>query len=237
MKRSKFFLIMSGLFLTVVIAGFTRTLYLGSLFQSPDLPPHLTIHGIVLTIWFLLALVQPLLVARNQTQIHKRIGLAGFIIIVAVVAASLLTLAIRDAPTIDEFPGRAGGNLYSLFTFSFCAILGLTFKSRPDKHKRLMLLASIPLLAPALDRMARIPALNEFLGTIFSWFPEPPEIAFAILGYFGLIISVVVYDLLTDKRVHAGTIWGLGIIIAGAPAATAVMIQTGAWVALVRFVG
>lgn len=227
---------MSGLFLAVVMIGFSRTLFLSFPFESPDLPAHLIFHGIVLTIWFLLATVQPFLITKNQTRVHMKLGLAGYIMIVAVVAVSLLTVVIRDIPTIDEFPGRAGGNLYSLLTFSFCAVLGLTFRNKSAMHKRLMLLASMPLLAPALDRMARIPALNEFFSTILFWFPAPPEIAFATLGYFSLIISVIIYDLITEKKVHAGTIWGLGVILIVAPALAAAFTLTGAWAKFVRFV-
>lgn len=236
MKRSKFFLVMSGLFLTIVLVGFTRSLYLSSYFEFPDLPFHLILHGIVLTIWFSLAALQPILIARNKTKMHKTLGLTGYSMIVAVVAVSLLTLLIRDIPTIDEFPGRSSGNLLSLFIFSFCAILGLRFRSKPAMHKRLMILASIPILAPATDRVIRIPVLNDFFGKILFWFPGPPEIAFATIFFLGMIIAVVVNDLISEKRVHAGTLWGLGIIFIVAPAATAALTLSGAWAAFVRLV-
>jgi hypothetical protein len=46
------------------------------------------LHGIVLTLWFTIALVQPALVASRRTNIHRRIGLTIFgtlLIIVGVV--------------------------------------------------------------------------------------------------------------------------------------------------------
>lgn len=235
-KRSKFFLIMSVMFLAFVLVGFTRSLYLSSYFEFPDLPFHLILHGIVLTMWFSLAALQPFLIATNKTQTHKKLGLAGYSMIVAVVAVSLLTLVVRDIPTIDEFPGRSGGNIYSLFAFSFCALLGLRFRTKPAMHKRLMILASMPILAPATDRIIRIPALNDVFGKILFWFPAPPEVAFATLSFLCMLIAVVTFDLTTEKRVHAGTIWGLSILFIVAPAVTAIFMMTGAWAAFVRLV-
>jgi len=192
------------------------------------------LHGIVLTVWFLLATVQPYLVASNRTRVHKRIGKAGYVIAITLVALSVLTVAMRDAPTIDEFPIRGGPNLYSLAMFLSCAIMGLRLRNKPNVHKRLMLMASIPLLAPAMDRMARIPALNDFLSGILFWFPDSPQIAFATLGFLALIISVVVYDLFTERKVHRGTLLGLGGMFVLAPAVTAALTLSGAWAAFVR---
>lgn len=227
---------MSGMYLIIVLTGFMRSLYLNSYFEFPDLPVHLILHGIVLTMWFLIAVTQPLLVATDNMRVHKRLGILAIFIAGAVVIISLITLVIRDAPTIDEFPNRAEPNLYTLFAFSICVILGLKFRKKPTIHKRLMLYASMPLLAPALDRVARIPILNEFFGKIFFWFSGPAEIAFATLSFFALILSVVVFDLITIRRVHAGTLWGLGSIVIVALLATVAVNLTGAWAAFVRFV-
>ena len=81
--RSKFFLILSVMSLVFVLIGFTQSFYLSSYFDLPDLPFHLILHGIVLTMWFSLAAVQPILIAKNKTHTHKKLGLAGYSMIVA----------------------------------------------------------------------------------------------------------------------------------------------------------
>jgi hypothetical protein len=91
---------------------------------------------------------------------------------------------LRDGATIDEFPNRAAGNLGTLIMFLTCMTLGILFRHKPETHKRLMLFESISIIAPAIDRVARIPVLNEFLRETLSWFPAPPEVAFAALGFF-----------------------------------------------------
>jgi hypothetical protein len=119
--------------------------------------------------------------------------------------------------------------------FSTCFALGVWFRRKSAMHKRLMLLASIPLLAPALDRLARIPIFKEFFGQLLSWFPAPPEIAFATLAFLVLLFSVVVNDLISERRVLSGTYWGLFSILIIAPATTYAIIGSGAWVTFVRW--
>jgi hypothetical protein len=231
-----FYLGMSLFSLVMALVGFSRGFYLQVYFEQPELPIHLTVHGAVLTAWFLLACLQPILVRVHKTRLHRRTGVAGLSIATAVIITGIWTVVMRDTSNIDEYPTRAAGNLASLFMFLFCVALGAFFRHRPDHHKRLMLMASIPILAPALDRFARIPPLNDLLGKLLSWFPAPPQIAFATLAFLALLILVVIHDLVRERRVHPGTAWGLVAILIASPAATAIIISTGSWVTFVKWV-
>jgi hypothetical protein len=236
MRRDKIFLVLSTLFLAVVLLGFSRSFYLRSYFEFPELPIHLYVHGIVLTAWFALAATQPWLIASGRTHLHRKLGVLGAVIAVCVVITGVWTVTMRDAPVIDEFPMRAGGNIASLFMFSSCVALGIFFRRNSAIHKRLMLIASIPALAPALDRLARIPSLNDFFGRVFYWFPDVPEVAFALTSFLSLLLVVVAYDLITERRVHPGTLWGLFAIFVFSIAATFATVGSGAWAAYVRMV-
>ncbi len=235
MTRNRYFLYMSSMFLAVVLVGFARSFYLRTSFAFPELPAHLYLHGTALTAWFTLAFIQPWLIKSRRTDIHRKLGVIGIALAMSVVTSGLWTVFLRDAPEIDEFPTRAAGNLASLMMFSMCFTLGVWFRRKSAMHKRLMLLASIPLLAPALDRLARIPIFNEFFGQLLSWFPAPPEIAFATLAFLVLLFSVVVNDLISERRVLSGTYWGLFAILIIAPATTYAIIDSGAWVTFVHW--
>lgn len=50
--RSRFYAGMSGMLLLIVLAGFSRTLYLRAFFDVPEIPAYVALHGIVLTAWF-----------------------------------------------------------------------------------------------------------------------------------------------------------------------------------------
>jgi hypothetical protein len=225
---------MSALFLFVVIVGFSRSLFLQSYFEFPELPVHLSIHGAVLTSWFLLALAQPVLIKTRRISLHRHFGVFGILLAIAVVVTGVLTLVYRDIPTMDQAPNRAAPNLASLFMFAGCVIFGVLLRKRPDVHKRLMLLASIPIASPALDRFSRLPFLNDFLKPLLGWFPAPVEIAFATVSFFILILAVIAFDLKSMRRVNLGTWLGLSAIFIIAPALTAILTMSGAWEAFVR---
>ena len=204
MAPNRFYLFMSALYFAVVLIGFSRSFYLKSYFDFPTLPVHLYLHGFALTLWFALALLQPWLIRNRQAGLHRRLGVIGATLAISVVLTGLWTVALRDAPEIDQYPTRAAGNLASLLMFSSCVSFGLFFRKNPETHKRLMLLGSIPILAPALDRLARIPVMNEFWGKILYWFPAPPEVAFAMLSFLFLLLVVVANDLISQRRIHKG---------------------------------
>ena len=222
------------MFLLAALVGFTRSFYLQSWFDFPELPFHLYVHGVVLTVWFLIAGLQPWLIKTDNTAIHRKLGIAGVFVAVGAICTGLWTVVLRDAPIIDEQPARAAGNLASLFMFGYCVAFGVWKRRESQTHKRLMLMASIPILAPALDRIARIPVLNEFWGKVLFWFPAPPEVAFATVAFFSLLIMVAVYDLVTIRRIHKGTAIGLASIFVLTPASVYAFIASGAWAGFVR---
>lgn len=174
-------------------------------------------------------------VSSHRIGLHRRLGAVGVALAIGVVVSGVWTLVLRDAPNIDEFPTVSAGNIASLLMFSTWVALGVLFRHKSATHKRLMLLASMPILAPALDRLARIPIFNEFLGPILHWFPAPPEVAFATLSFLFLLLTVPVIDFVSERRVQSGTLWGLFAILVIAPAATYVLFASGAWVAIVHW--
>ena len=76
----------------VVFAGFAKSYYLKGLFGTPELPALRHIHGLVMTLWFGLLLVQARLVATRHVSLHRRLGvfgavLAGLVLVVGTVTA------------------------------------------------------------------------------------------------------------------------------------------------------
>lgn len=221
-RRIGYFTVMSGALLLFVVAGFSGTLYLRPFGTSPPLSGPLYVHGAVLTAWFLLLFVQALLVRTNNVHLHRRLGVAGVSVAIGVVVASAWILALRDAPFVDEVPGRGFGNLMSLIAFALCVGAGISFRRRPPVHRRLMLLGSIVIVAPALSRIFYSPA-----GTSG---PATP------IASIALLLTVVVYDLFEQRRPHGATLSAFGLIFLLAPAITWALIETGVWPTFVRLV-
>jgi hypothetical protein len=94
---------------------------------------------------------------------------------------------------------------------------GLSLRRRRETHKRLMLLATIALLTPAL---ARIP----FVGI-----GRP-----AMLGTMLFVVVCLVYDRAAHGRVHPAFLWGGLLLILSMPARLAIG-RTGAWLSFARW--
>jgi len=105
--------------------------------------------------------------------------------------------------------------LFDMVVFAILVGSGLALRRRLETHKRLMTLATIALMTAPI---ARIPGVLQ---------AGPP-------AFFGLtdllIVAVLVYDLVTRRRVHPATVWGGLLLVASQP--LRLMISgTAAWTA------
>ncbi len=66
-----------------VFAGFAPTYYLKGLYGTRVLSPFLHFHGMLFTSWILLFVTQTTLVAAKRTDLHRRLGIVGALLAVA----------------------------------------------------------------------------------------------------------------------------------------------------------
>ncbi len=193
----------------IVLAGFARSYYLKSFFGFPALPSLLVhLHGIVMTSWVVLFVVQVSLVATGRTRTHQRLGVFGAILAVLIVIVGVLTAiagAARGATPGPPALQFLAVPLFDMLAFSILVGTALYVRRRRlDIHKRLMLLAAVNLLAPAI---ARIPL--HFIET------GGP------LAFFGLtdlcLLACVGFDTIKNRRLHPAFLWGTLLIIASQP--------------------
>lgn len=79
-RDNRFFATMAVFCFGVVFIGFARTYYLAGLFKAP-LPNLLVhIHGAVFSLWILLFATQTSLVAARRPDLHRRLGMFGFLV-------------------------------------------------------------------------------------------------------------------------------------------------------------
>jgi hypothetical protein len=220
-RRDPFFFGMSVLLLLIVLIGFSPTLYLRAFRDLPTLPGHLYLHGTILTGWFAWLVLQASLIRANRVGLHQRLGAIGALLGLAVVFAGPLATfnvvpRIRDAGfdldmdisalgidglgsgvSIARFAtGVVWINIASAATFAVLLLAAILLRRRPRAHKRLMLLASISIVGPALARISRWPVLGGEQG---------PFIPLALLV---LLLAVVLHDVISTKRVHPATLLG-----------------------------
>jgi len=192
----------------IVLAGFARTYYLKPFFGTPDLPSRIVhLHGIVMTAWVLLFITQISLVATRRTRVHQRLGIAGGVLAALVVIVGVLTALFAAARGASPGPPALAFVIVPLgdmLIFSVLIGLALYFRRNLQVHKRLMLLAAINLLTPAI---ARIP-----LSFITNGGP---------IAFFGLtdlvLLGFLAYDTFKHRRLHPVFLWGSIFVIALQP--------------------
>jgi FtsH-binding integral membrane protein len=221
LRRTRlFFAGTAALALLVVFAGFARTYYLGGVFDGPVL--RADVHGLIFSAWIIVFLAQATLVARRRIDWHRRLGLAGAALVVAMIVSGLFT-AIASARSghtpLPAIPPLAflAVPLFDIAVFGVLAGTGLRFRRQTDAHRRFMTLATIGILSPAI---ARLPI--EFIQT---WGP---------LAFFGLqdllVLACFAYDWRTARRIHWATVAGALLIVISQPLRLMVA-GTDAWLA------
>jgi hypothetical protein len=209
----------------IVLAGFARTYYLKGLFGAPALPGLLVhLHGFVMTSWVILFVAQVWLVAARRTRLHQRLGILGAVLAALVLCVGVLTAISAAARGSSPGPPPLQFLVIPLGDMLVFAVLvgtALYYRRRLNVHKRLMLLAAVNLLTPAI---ARIPL--QFIET------GGP------LAFFGLtdlcIIACVVFDTIKHRRLHPAFLWGTLFIIASQPlrimlAGTQIWMRFASW--------
>lgn len=192
----------------IVVAGFARTYYLKPFFDTPDIPGRIVhIHGIVMTAWVVLFVVQISLVATRRTRIHRRLGVLGAGLAALVVIVGVLTAI--DAAARGASPGPPPLSfliipLGDMLIFSVLVGLALYFRRKLDVHKRLMLLAAINILTPAIGRIPFDFVLNG-----------GPIVFFGLTNV--LLLACVAFDTFKHRRLHPVFLWGTIVIIAMQP--------------------
>jgi len=212
--RSRFFLVMAGALLLIVLVGFSPTLYLRAYFDVPDVPAYLLVHGAILTVWFVWFFIQTSLVAVQRTDLHRRLGVIGVGIGVVVLVASavaplglvprLITAGVDIEANMALFAMGVWINLGMAINFSVFLTLSVVYRRQSEIHKRLMLLASVSIVGPALARFGQFPDAGEM---------NPNEGVFLLGGLLMLLLALVLNDVVAQKRLHPVTMWGAPFVI------------------------
>jgi len=219
-RRFGFFAAIAVAASAVVFVGFAPY-YLKPVWGGPSLPLRVHIHGILFTAWVVLFALQSFLITRGRTSLHRRLGVAGALLIAGMLVSGLsvsIAWARVDSPATGAIAGvpRLVGvviPLVSVAMFALFAAIGLLYRRRPNVHKRLMLLATIALLPPALGRISFLAARG-------------PGAFFAVTCLF--IVMLTVYDYATHKRVYPVSLWG-GLLLAVSFPARLALGYTHAW--------
>jgi hypothetical protein len=206
----RFFSGMALAILVTVFVGFSRSFFLRPLFPEWPSPPEriFYVHGAVFTLWIAFLITQVSLVAGGRTAIHRRIGPFGAALAVAIVVLGILG-ALLAAARPTGFIGIPVPRLqflaiplFDIALFAAFVWWGIAQRLNPQSHKRLMLLATISVITPAI---ARWPGVTQF----------------GPLAFFGLtdlfLVALAIWDFRSRGRLHPTTLWGGAALVVSQP--------------------
>ncbi len=177
------------------------------------------LHGALFVGWIVLLVVQTGLVTSGNVALHRKLGVAGALLAPLMVMVAILTLISSvQRHSVPDLPPAVllAGDLLQLLFFCIFVAWGVRSRRVAAQHKRLMLFATICVLAPALSRWP-----FDFI--------QPVGVFFAV--YCAFPLSVLAYDLLSVRRIDRVTVWGcalFAVMLAG-------MFLIPAWPAWQRF--
>ncbi len=224
----RFYTGMALAMLVTVFVGFARSFFLRPLFPGWPSPAETIfyVHGALFTGWIVLLLAQTSLIAVGRTDVHRRVGVGG-----AVLAVAMVVIGVAGAITAARRPtGFVGIPVPPLQFLAvpmfdmvlFATFVGLAIAKRADlqAHKRWMLLASINLTTAAIARWPGVITVGA------------PPLFFGLTDLF--VVAIVVWDLASRGRVHPATFVGGLLIIVSQPLRLVVS-GTEAWLAFARW--
>jgi hypothetical protein len=192
-----FYFFMSLLIAGVVVYGFSRTVDKNLFHPDVPRPAILYPHAVVFTGWLLFLIFQSALVRTHNVRLHRQTGWFGAALGVAIPfvgAATAIAMArfhIRQGATDAE--GFLIVPLFDLIAFSIPFALAISWRKKPEFHRRLILIASCALTAAGFGRFP----------------PYLLPLPFFYAGVDVLILLGVARDLIVNRRIHSVYLYGL----------------------------
>lgn len=217
----RFYLGSTVVFLGLVVWTFARTYFLRPFFAARPLGLLLHVHGVVMSGWVALLVVQSALVAVRRVRWHRRLGVFGAGWAGMVVILGTVTTIHAAAREVQGHTARAapqviilGFELVQMLLFASFAGAAIGLRRKVDFHKRLMLL-TIPCMLPSV--LARLPV--EFMTNDVI-----------LVSLHAMVIGCIGIDTWRQRRLHPAFGWG-GLTFLVAIDAAFAAAQTPRWIA------
>ncbi|HYK39610.1 MAG TPA: hypothetical protein VEU98_06265, partial [Candidatus Eremiobacteraceae bacterium] len=214
-----------ALMLLTAFFGFARTYYLAGMFRAPLPSLIIHIHGAAFTCWILLLITQTSLVAAGRTDIHRKLGIAGFLLACAMFVLGILAgtdnllrghdVAGRDPKTFYIVP------LTDMLLFGTFIYFAFRNRKNPSAHKRYIFLATAASLVAAIAR----------LPFAFSRRNNPVDGALSDL----FLLALIAYDLWSTRKIYRATLW-VGVFLIFVQQARMPIGKTALWHAFATWV-
>ncbi len=191
-----FFSAVMLLMAVTVFIGFAHSYFLAGMVRAKLPSPLVHVHGALFSLWVVLILTQVWLVAAKRVKWHMQLGIFGVFLAASMVIVGLATVVMAEKRNFAP-PAIFTYDLMSILLFGVLVGWGYVARRDAGSHKRLMMLATLAIMAQALSRWPYA-------------FLDSDLVFFSLLNLpLGLL---VLYDLLTLRRLEVATLIG-GVLL------------------------
>lgn len=201
-----FYFFMSLMVAAAVVYGFGHTVDANLIHATPPRPVLLWVHATLFSGWVAFYILQSALVRVRKVGLHRTLGWAGAALGTAMVVVGFwvaMVMAQFEATQLHRDLQDASAFLaipfLDMVTFGTCLALAIVWRKRPERHRRLLLVATCALTAAAFGRM---PAVRDL-----------PLLGF-YYGVDALILLGALRDWVVQRRIHAVYLTALPVMVA-----------------------
>ena len=210
-----YFSAVSLLLLFLSIVAFSDNLFT-DVGQPSNRDPKFIVHGVFGLAWYILLATQANLVRVGNLRLHKKLGIATFIVAIGVTLSTLYLFVVlwKGWPNMEP---EVRENRLLLPGYALCLLLAWQRRGRPDWHKRLIFIGTFFMLGPVLDRVYD-PLIVSWAKPLFPslYTKQVDEIGFIVFrwgGWICMFLSLVLYDRKTLRRIHPVTLAGCAWLV------------------------
>jgi hypothetical protein len=159
----------AALLFVIMLLGFQQFYLHGRGYPDHELAPPirrlLLAHGLAMTGWMTLFLVQSLLIVSGNRRLHMTLGRLGAVLAVVMVLLGLwlpiATTRVEPDVTLWGLDRRhfMAIPMLSILSFGAFVAVGISQRRRPEIHRPMMLMATLTIVAAASDRITGLPGL------------------------------------------------------------------------------
>ncbi|QDP00912.1 hypothetical protein [Thalassotalea sp. PS06] len=194
------YLFYSAIVLSIfVIIGFSLKVIVHP-FRLARYTPLVIAHAGFMMAWLFLFAYQARLVTLGNLKRHKQLGSISILLVIAMITTgewASINLFFEHQRT-----DLLVGNAFTMFTFLclYGSAIYAVSKGNVDTHKRMIIIASLSIIGPAIGRYLEVLDVNVML-----YFAVYPII---------LIALPVGYDLSINNKIHKATYAGISFVVA-----------------------
>lgn len=198
--------------LAIALIGFAPTYWRGLATGTFRGGPLVHLHALVFYGWMIFMVVQAVLVAQGRVDHHRAIGLAGISLATLLVISGMAVSITGGVRAEDAGYGREARAFMivswsAMIVFATLVWMAIANVSRPDRHRRLMLAATISMLGAPIARWFLVLFAPETLnaGSVAAPPPVMVSVPPAMLGNL-LFVAMLLHDQRTLGRFHPTTV-------------------------------